>query len=128
MGCHHCPKLDGILFACRSLSLNADALQKFEIKVLDFPYQSAIDEFLAGLQPLLRRDRFAGWQYPPYRLLNSAIIACAPTVVHGFEDYRGVRRMLAVGKPIYDRSGVIVGLTLCYPSEEQIAQLIQIWV
>lgn len=110
------------------MSLKPDGLQNFEIAVLDFPFQEAIKAFSVGLKRLLRKEHLEWWQYPPYRLLNSAIVACAPTVVHGFEDCSGVRRMLAVGNPIYNDAGEIAGSTLCYPSEEQIAQLIQVWI
>lgn len=114
------------------MSLKSNAFQNFEIAVLDFPYQEAINAFLNGLKRILHKDRLEWWQYPPYRLLNSAITACAPTVVHGFEKYSDarhrVRRMLAVGKPVYSDVGKIIGSTLRYPSEEQIAQLIQVWI
>jgi hypothetical protein len=80
------------------------------------------------LKLLFHKNWLEWWHYPPYRLLNSAIVACAPTVVHGFEDCSGIRRMLAVGKPVYNEAGEVVGSTLRYPSEEQIAQLIQLWI
>lgn len=76
------------------MSLKPDALQNFEIAVLDFPYQAVVKSFLTELQRLLHKDWLERWQYPPYRLLNSAIVACTPTVVHGFESEFGVRRML----------------------------------
>ena len=110
------------------MSLKPGALQNFEIAVLDFPYQEAIKEFSARLKLLFHKNWLEWWHYPPYRLLNSAIVACAPTVVHGFEDCSGIRRMLAVGKPVYNEAGEVVGSTLRYPSEEQIAQLIQLWI
>jgi hypothetical protein len=109
------------------MSLKSGAFENFEIAVFDFPYEAAINNFLAGLKNLLRKEWLEWWQYPPYRLLNSAIVACAPTVVHGFEKDSGTRCMLAVGKPIYDEVGTIIGSTLHYPTEEQIGQLIQVW-
>jgi hypothetical protein len=113
------------------MSLIPEAIANLEIAVFDFPYTDAIDEFLAGLRRILG-DRLEIWQYPPYRLLNSAIVACAPTVVHGFEKYSqngvNIRRVLAVGQPIYDHAGSVIGSTLRYPSEEQIAQLIRVWI
>lgn len=114
------------------MSLIQNAFAGLEIAVLDFPYQDAIDEFTKGLKQVLRKDQLEPWQYPPYRLLNSAIVACASTVVHGFEKYGQyssiVRRMLAVGKPIYNQSNSVIGSTLQYPLEEQIAQLIRAWI
>ena len=114
------------------MSLVPGALADLEIAVLDFPYKSVIDDFLKRLKQILRKDRLEPWQYPPSRLLNNAIVACAPTVVHGFEEYGNwpytVRRMLAVGQPQRNADDCLTGSTLCYPTEEQIAHLIRLWV
>lgn len=112
------------------MSLNADALKGFDIAVLQMPYQEEINTFLQRLRHILRKSRLDWWQYPQYRLLNNAIMACAPTLVHGFEKFgmRAPRQMLAVGKPTFSADGNVIGTTLCYPSENQLAQLMRLWL
>lgn len=104
------------------MTLRPEALKDLEIAIFDFPYQEAFESFISKVSET-RKHR----TNPPYRLLNSAIVACAPTVTHGFEKSRKDRRMMAVGKPIYGESGQIVGSDSQYPSEEVIAQVIRAW-
>ncbi|MDJ1177251.1 RNaseH domain-containing protein [Roseofilum sp. BLCC_M91] len=114
------------------MSLTENAFDDLEIAVFDFPFQDAIDRFTHQLKGLLNKKRLEWWKYPPYRLLNHAIVACSPTVVHGFEKYGSkkdpIRRMLAIGKIIRDDRGQVIGSSLQYPSEQQITELILIWV
>jgi hypothetical protein len=114
------------------MSLAPGALSGMQVAVLDFPYSEAFDSFLAGLKRVLGLDQLELWQYPPYRLLNNAIAACAPTVVHGFERYgegrSQVRRMVAVGRPVCGDVVLSASSSLRCPPEESIAQLIRLWV
>ncbi len=113
------------------MSLIPSAFDGMEVAVFEFPYETAFAAFMGSLKSILRKDRLEQWRYPPYRLLNSALIACAPTLVHGFEKcgntFSPGRRALAVGKPKHDESGLVIGSTLEYPSEQQIAVLIRLW-
>ena len=107
------------------LSLRANAFDNLEIAVLDIPYLSAINQFVSSLGKVLG-SRLHWRHRPPYRLLNNTIAACTPTVVHGFESYRNQdykygRRMLAVGR-INGRP------SLQYPPEEDMAELIRVWI
>ena len=105
------------------MQLRTDAFKDLEMRVLELPYQEPIRAFMAELGKVVKRIQW--WHYPPYRQLNNAIVACAPTVVHGFEKYRRDenrgRRMLAVGK----RNGYP---QLQYPSVEKIAHVIRVWI
>lgn len=109
------------------MGMKVDAFKGFDIAVLQMPYQEEIKIFLDRIKEILRKLEV--WQYPSYRLLNNAIVACAPTLVHGFEKLdNGTRQMLAVGKPILDANGNVMGTTLCYPAEDQLAQLMRLWI
>lgn len=112
------------------MSLKADAFNGFKIAVLEMPYQEEINLFLSRLKSVLRKSELAPWQYPPYRLLNSAIIACAPTLVHGFEkvDYYAPRQMLAVSRSVSNTNEDYNEVILSHPTEEQLAQLIRLWI
>ncbi len=112
------------------MSLVPSAFADMEVAVFDFPYEAAFDAFKKRLALILRKDYLDWGQSPPYRILNSAFVACAPTIVHGFEkekQSRSPRRALAVGKLKRDEAGLIVGSTLEYPAEQQIAVLIRLW-
>ena len=105
------------------MQLRPDAFKDLEMHVLELPYQDPVRAFMAELGKVVKRTQW--WHYPPYRQLNNAIVACAPTVVHGFEKYgrdnnRG-RRMLAVGK----HNGYP---QLQYPFAEKIAHVIRVWI
>lgn len=113
------------------MSLKPSAFADMEIAVFDFPYTEAFAEFTTRLARILRKERLDWWDHPPYRLLNSALVACAPTIVHGFEkdkkQRQPPRRALAVGRLKRDASGLVVGSTLECPSEKQVATLIRLW-
>jgi hypothetical protein len=114
------------------MSLTENAFDDLEIAVFDFPFQDTIYHFTQQLKGLLNKKRLEWWQYPPYRLLNNAIVACSPTVVHGFEKYgvknEQIRRMLAIGKIERNSKGEIISSSLTHPTEEQITELILIWI
>lgn len=105
------------------MTIRPEAFQNLAVAVLDMPYGTAIQNFLNKAKESLDHPLT-----PPYTLLNSAIVACAPTVTHGFERGGQNRRMMAVGKPLYDSTGQIIGSDFQYPSEEVIAQIITAWV
>ena len=105
------------------MSLTPDAFDGLEIATLEMPYQEAIKTFMSDLKPIVGTVKM--WHYPSYRLLNNAIAACAPTIVHGFESYgrwpnKG-RRMLAVGS-------ISGSPALQYPSVEQVARWMRVWI
>lgn len=104
------------------MSLKPNAFDRLEIAVLEMPYQKAIKTFMDELSSIIGKVQM--WHYPSYRLLNNAIAACAPTVVHGFESYGHRpkrRRMLAVGS-------VSSSPKLQYPSAEQAAHWVRVWI
>lgn len=93
--------------------------------VLDFPYAKAIEKFLTVFKQAYHQQHSKHLPYalmPPYRQLNNAIIALAPTLIQGFEGKGDTRRM--VGFTRYDEHGDAQD----YPTLDQITNLIQHWI
>lgn len=109
-----------------------ESLSGLQIAELEFPYKGAIETFLDELQQVLRVSKVPYNYLPPFRLLNSAITSCSPTIVHGFEKFlrnnKYSRRMVAVGEAVYNSKGELTGSKLLYPNEEKIAQVIRVWI
>lgn len=105
------------------MSLLPSAFSDLNVAILDLPYQRAIKDFMRGLGTVV--GRLQPWHHPSYRLLNNAIAACSPTIVHGFESYgrypNKTHRMLAVGRKDGEPA-------LRCPSEDKLAQLIRVWI
>ena len=59
---------------------------------LPFAYEQAADNFLREVAPPNRRGL-------PIRQLNNLLLACLPTLTHGFEGGKYFRRLLVVGTP-----------------------------
>lgn len=66
-----------------------NALNDIQVSVMDLPYVAALDYFLAAMIECnpKRKNRIEKWEEPPFRRLNGALIATAPTLIHGFEEY-----------------------------------------
>lgn len=100
-----------------------DKFSGLEIKVLAFPFIYQVTEFENNIKELLSEEKEKD-KRPPYRQLNNALIACAPTLTHGFEWYfdknknASSYRALAVGTP---------SNPIKVPSPEEFHQLIKIW-
>lgn len=100
-----------------------DKFSDLEIKVLAFPFIDRVTEFDQNIKELLPEGNEKD-KRPPYRQLNNALIACAPTLTHGFEWYfdknknASSYRALAVGTP---------SNPIKVPSPEELHQLIKIW-
>ncbi|MGB3653586.1 MAG: DUF3962 domain-containing protein, partial [Rivularia sp. (in: cyanobacteria)] len=85
------------------MSLAENAFDQWEIAVLEFPFTQRVYEFCKKIENVLR-DKTNNKITPPYRQLNNALLACAPTLTHGFEyikkqDDIAQYRALAVGTP-----------------------------
>jgi hypothetical protein len=76
------------------MSLAPDALADMEVAVLFFPFAKEVTNFCDAMRRVLRGKHDISL---PYRQLNNAILACAPTLTHGFEA--ACYRALAVGTP-----------------------------
>lgn len=103
------------------MSLDNEKLSDLQISVLDFPFSEVVKRFCEEIKNVTDKIENA-----PYRQLNNAIIACAPTLTHGFEWLYSDKdtkiphhRALAVGTP---------SNPLRVPTPEQLFELIQIWV
>jgi hypothetical protein len=105
------------------------AFADMKVATLKMPYGLALWRFSQWLENYLKRETDSdGDPTPrklPYRLLNAALVACAPTLAHGFEWYddkansdKGYR-LLAVAKP---------DATLAYPSAVQVAGVMRQWI
>ncbi|MCU0498854.1 MAG: DUF3962 domain-containing protein [Anaerolineae bacterium] len=69
-----------------------NALNDVLVSVMDFPYVEALDVFVATMLECKpnrkkRKNPIEKWEVPPFRRLNGALIATAPTLIHGFEEY-----------------------------------------
>ena len=107
------------------MSLAEDALANLDVAVLWFPYSKAVVQFRADMEQVLSHGKKKEVS-PPYRQLNNALLACFPTLTHGFEylgqekeDQRIARyRALAVGT---------AENPLRTPSTQLLHELIVIW-
>lgn len=69
-----------------------NALNDIQVSVMDFPYVVTLDTFLSAMiecnpKRKKRKKPIENWEEPPFRRLNGALIATAPTLIHGFEEY-----------------------------------------
>lgn len=62
------------------MSINPEKLYNLDIVVLDFPISEVVKTFCDDVKRVTGKP-----EYMPYRQLNNALIACAPTLTHGFE-------------------------------------------
>jgi hypothetical protein len=106
------------------MDLELDALTDLQIAVLSFPFVEAVKSFCSNLEQVLSRTK-AVRVSAPYRQLNNGLLACVPTLTHGFEKFFFDResqtthlRALAVGTP---------NNPLCVPTPQQMHEFIQIW-
>lgn len=106
------------------MNLELDALTDLQIAVLPFPFVEAVKNFCGNLEQTLSRTEKERVS-PPYRQLNNGLLACSPTLTHGFEYFFFDQenrtphfRALAVGTP---------NNPLRIPTPYQIHELIQIW-
>jgi hypothetical protein len=89
-----------------------EAFAALEASYLSFPHYPAIIAFQrAVVRPGEPRT-------PPLRRLNNLLLACLPTLTHGFEYSSSGHRMLAVGTP---------GVPLAAPKPSQVHQLVLAW-
>lgn len=75
------------------LHLVPEAFGDTQASHLPFGYGAAVNAFAAAVTPEGEQRR------PPLRQLNNLLMACLPTLTHGFEGPPGAERMLAVGTP-----------------------------
>ncbi|KYC41372.1 hypothetical protein WA1_21960 [Scytonema hofmannii PCC 7110] len=104
------------------MSLIADELVNLDIAVLSFPFAKEVAKFRYEMERVLSRSKKPPVP-PPYRQLNNALLACVPTLTHGFEYFEvensiPVFQALAVGTPENP---------LLTPAPDRIQQLVQIW-
>ena len=87
-----------------------DRFAGLEAYCLPFAYEQAADNFLREVAPNKRGL--------PIRQLNNLLLACLPTLAHGFEGRKYSRRMLVVGTP--EAPPVL-------PDPKLIQQLVKVW-
>lgn len=87
-----------------------DRFAGLEAYCLPFAYEQAADKFLLEVAPNKRGL--------PIRQLNNLLLACMPTLAHGFEGRKYSRRMLVVGTP--EAPPVL-------PDPKLIQQLVKVW-
>lgn len=88
-----------------------EAFAELEASYLPFPHYPAILTFQRAVLPSQPRNL-------PLRRLNNLLLACLPTLTHGFEYSSSGYRMLAVGTP---------GVPLAAPEPSQVHQLVLAW-
>ncbi len=88
------------------------AFAGLEASYLPFPYYSAVQNFQRAV------GRPGEPRTLPLRRLNNLLLACLPTLTHGFEYSSSGHRMLAVGTP---------GVPLAVPEPRQVHQLVLAW-
>lgn len=105
------------------MDLELNALTDLQIAVLPFPFAEAVKNFCSNLEQVLSRTNEV--RSAPYRQLNNGLLACVPTLTHGFEKFFFDResqtshlRALAVGTP---------NNPLRVSTPQQMHEFIQIW-
>ena len=118
------------------MSLNLDALGEVRFATLDFPFAKALHTFEVELTTAYnnkhRRDQKEKLAYedrPPFRQLNTALMACCPVLVHAFEKYGDVRRMVAIDRLERDpQTGAIHSIGSQFPAADAFRELIEEWI
>lgn len=107
------------------MRLVPEALDALDIAVLPLPFYDAITRFRMDIERVLSRGRGSRPITPPLRRFNTALLACAPTLTHGFEWVGGqsdrnqvLYRALAVGTP---------NSPLLTPQPSVILQQLRLW-
>ncbi len=131
------PKLkpSEILLPAR-MSLNVNALRDVRFATLDFPYTRELATFLETLKAQYnakeKRPGDTPLDYdkkPPYLQLNLAIMACCPVLVHAFENYGGMRQMVAINRLEREPgSKAILDAGSQYPDLDALTDLIEMWI
>lgn len=88
-----------------------DRFAGLEVYCLPFAYEPAANTFLREAAPPKRRGL-------PIRQLNNLLLACLPTLAHGFEGRKYARRLLVVGTP---------EAPLALPDPALIHYLVSVW-
>ncbi|MEH2073576.1 MAG: RNaseH domain-containing protein [Nostoc sp.] len=100
------------------MNLAKDALAGLKIELLSFPFAEFIDNFRNSIEEVLSSNRNKK-VWIPYRQFNNGLLACASTLMHGFEYFdTGDYRALAIGTAENQ---------LRVPTPEQIHELAMIW-
>jgi len=118
------------------MSLNLDALSELRFATLDFPFAKALQAFEVELTNAYnnkhRRDpneKLAYEHRPPFRQLNTALMACCPVLVHAFEKYSDVRRMVAIDRVEIDpETRAIRSIGSQFPATDAFRELIETWI
>ena len=104
------------------MHLDSTGFEDMNVAVLEFPFTMELYAFSQTMQRILRQEQPVR---APYRKFNHALLACVPTLTHGFEHYydrisgTSRYRALAVGRP---------GDSLRLPTTAQIHALIKDWL
>lgn len=113
------------------MSLDIKALSDVRFATLDFPYARALDHFVSMLKVHYQRkyDKVFD-QYPPYRQLNLAIMACCPVLVHAFEKIVDDRRcMVAINRLAREpKTNAIIDNGDQFPDILSLRDLIETWL
>jgi hypothetical protein len=103
-----------------------DPQGKIQFAVMDFPLKDQVKAFTDAFKGYLNRD--LNWDdYPPYRRLNNALLLDGSSVVHGFESYDDIRRMLAISQPVWQKEKVIDAVWN-RPSPERVSTIVGTWL
>ncbi len=95
-------------------SINPAALDNLSAAWMPLPYAGAIERFRKAVE--MDSDKNV---WTPYRQLNNALMACVPTLTHGFETYENnMRRALIVGT---------AQNPICPPTSGQLQHLLLLW-
>jgi hypothetical protein len=114
------------------MSLNLNALEQVRFATLDFPFAEALERFLKELKAQYKAKHKRDLEHnkkPPYRQLSQAIMACCPVLVHAFEKYNDVYRMVAVNRLARDpKNDEIVDAGYQFPDRDSLIDLIGLWI
>ncbi len=105
------------------MAVNWERLSQYRFASLVFPYAKALDGYIKRIQDIAKHNGVAleARHYPAWRLLNNAIMACAPGIIYASEGTGVQRNMLAFHNPT-------LTLDEQYPSVEQLCELITLWL
>ena len=123
------------------MTLNVEALREVRFAVLDFPFKTALDQFVTRLTQAYNHvhkvedlDKPLPYKVQlPWRQLSQAILAICPVLVHTFECYSTssglIYRMVAINRLGHDpQTGQIIDLGEQFPPIDALAEVIGTWL
>ncbi|MBN8595235.1 MAG: DUF3962 domain-containing protein [Anaerolineae bacterium] len=117
------PSPDRILLTRFNLHIPTDT--PIRISVLEFPYRTALQDFLGPFKDIYQHRHHGEKAYLPWRQLSSAIMALAPSLIHAFEGFNDYKH---VGGRMATFTHYANSIPQDFPRHEDLQALIKLWL